>query len=304
MRPHSTPSHPSAWSTDKALALSLLPNAHEIRTKIPSRPCTKDITEDEVSSKEVSYYGRFPQSVLDAAFEFLKLKLEDADVQSMLKTAGRGYKQYLKSRQGASAESCGRIKEMEKECVHPFLFPFVSGDGKAEASLIEYQEMLKTFRPNRTILEGDAARRKEQARTGGASSAAPNYMEVKRRHHDKYIEKTKSMNQKDSGAGAEKDSESECEAEEERGREEETAKAPSVAEILDAEAGLDSADANKYNFHSDFRDTSVFIANQPPNKRSQAGYSNSNQFAGSTFEDVVMDMTAGEWTLLLRMTLF
>ena len=78
-----------------------------------------------MSSKEVSYYGRFPQSVLDAAFEFLKLKLEDADVQSMLKTAGRGYKQYLKSRQGASAESCGRIKEMEKECVHPFLFPFV-----------------------------------------------------------------------------------------------------------------------------------------------------------------------------------
>ncbi|UPR04885.1 DEAD-box ATP-dependent RNA helicase [Chloropicon primus] len=244
------------------------------------QPCTKDVGDEELSSKEVTYFGRFPQSVLDSAFEYLKLKLEDADVQNMMQTANRGYKQYLKSRQGASAESCGRVKAMDKESVHPFLFNFISGDGKAEASLIEYQNMLKTFRPNRTILEGDT-QRSQAAANGG------DFMTVKRRHHDKYIEKTKTKNQEP------EPSEDKEEAEEEDGGKEKAAskRARKKMSLLD-ELDMDTAgEGTSYNFHSDFRDSSHFVSSQPPNKHADVGCSNGNKFAGTSFADIVMDMT-------------
>jgi len=249
------------------------------------RPCTKETSEEELSSRECSYFGKFPQSVLDSAFEYLNLKLVDEDVQNMLKTAKRGYKQYLKSRQGASAESCGRIKEMEKETAHPFLFEFVSGDGKAEASLIEYQNMLKTFRPNRTILEGDTPR------SQAAQAAAGNdYMQVKRRHHDKFIEKTRLLKER----GGE---DSEGEADE--GGREEAGPAPAAEgePLLDLDG---SEGVAAFAYHSDFRDSSFFISSQPPNKNSDPGGTTGSRFAGTSFADVVMDMTGEDESAMTK----
>ena len=76
-----------------------LPYVQDLHTFLARKlqPCTKDMAETDVDSQEVSYYGRFPQSVLDGAFEYLKLQTDgDADIQSMAKTAGRGYKQYVR----------------------------------------------------------------------------------------------------------------------------------------------------------------------------------------------------------------
>jgi ATP-dependent RNA helicase DDX54/DBP10 len=243
-----------------------LPYVMELHTFLAKKlkPCSKDLGEEDLSSRDISYYGSFPQSLLDSAFEYLKLKTDDADVQNLLKTANRGYKQYLKSRQGASAESCNRIKEMAQETVHPFLFDYVSGDGRAEASLIEYQNALKTFRPNRTILEGDVQRKEVSEKNS--------YMLVKRKHHDKYIEKVKKAAEKTTEEEEEEDDEGADASVDERPK-------------TELESIEDELEGSSFNFDNDFRDSSFFIPNLPSDK--QIG----SQFAGTSFADVVLDMT-------------
>ncbi len=188
---------------------------------------------------------------------------------------------------------------MAKESVHPFLFQFVSGDGKAEAGLIEYQNALKSFRPGRTVLDADKARSQD-------SAEANNYMTVKRRHHDKYIEKMKLPT--DEEAEGEERSEGE-EAAGEKSTKKKTGKKgkkgkggedsfvpPAMAATAAAEVSAPALDAANYTFKSDFRDSSSFISAIAPNGRN----GKSNAFAESTFSDVVLDMAGEDESALNR----
>ena len=217
------------------------------------KPCTAEVDDDSelVQLKETSFYGSFPQSVLDSAFEYLKLKTDgNADIQNMLQVAKRGYKQYLKSRQGASVESCKRIKEMEKESAHPYLFQFVSGDQSAEKAMIEYQKALKVFRPHRTILESS------NQQSNGAAGLL-DYMTVKRSHHDKFIEKTKNA---------------EAPPQQEASASTQHAQPKEVAEVIqDGVFGYEAGTSYK----TDFRDSN-FIGTSSSSK---------------PFDDLVLDMT-------------
>ena len=101
--------------------------------------------------------GSTPQSVSDEWLDTLKRWHEDMpDLKAMQETASNGYKQYLKSRPGASNESVKRSKKLQKESkipTHALLLASsfqqeVTSD--AQANLLE---QMKNFRPPATIFE-------------------------------------------------------------------------------------------------------------------------------------------------------
>jgi len=68
---------------------------------------------------------------------------------SMTKVCSNGYKKYLRSRPGASAESVKRMREIDltKLAVHPF-FDKVNDEGESSRELIE---KMKTYKPKGVI---------------------------------------------------------------------------------------------------------------------------------------------------------
>ena len=242
--------------------------------------------------------------MLDVAYEFLKTKMDGkADTLSLLQTANRGFKQYLKSRQSASVESCGRIRSLGKESIHPSLFKYVAGDGRAEHALVEYQNLLKTFRPPKTVLESEAAQAGKGSKRGESSTfldtaEQASVMSLKRKAHDRFI-RTKRLEGEEwgRGEGGRGEEEGGEEGGEPSGKADECTALPegggSRPVGVAIEAPVDVPLAGPIRMH-DFRDASAFIPNIPTSKHADMGYSIGSKFAGTSFADAVLDMTADD----------
>jgi len=129
--------------------------------------------------------GSTPQSVSDEWFDVLNKWHEDSpDLETLVKTASNGYKQYLKSRPGASNESVKRAKVLSKEKkigVHTLLKTHESSVDTGAADILE---QMKNFRPPATIFEIGNTTKNEKVKS---------VMANKRRKHNKVIGKIKSQ---------------------------------------------------------------------------------------------------------------
>ena len=143
-------------------------------------------------------YGAYPQALLDVEVERLREWIaESADLTNLVKTSTRAYALYLKTRPGASVESCARVKALAREGVHPRLAAAEVGGMQERADLMAFTQRLKSFRPAQTILEAEIA---SARRGGGAGMGAMSYaldskskvlskvMQKKRQAHDRIIQ--------------------------------------------------------------------------------------------------------------------
>merc|ERR1719187_1777103 len=127
-----------------------------------------------------SLLGVVPQAVNDDYSDQLHhWHQTSVELSNCLKVAENAYKQYLKSRSGASVESVKRAKEMKKISVgvHPVM---VLDSSKIEVERMNILEQMKKFRPRSTIFEiGNTAKNKKEVEV----------MNIKRLKHNEVIEK-------------------------------------------------------------------------------------------------------------------
>jgi len=143
--------------------------------------------------------GKVPASVGEEYNENIRVWYNsNVDLQKIKKTAQNGYKQYLKSRPGASVESVKRSKELKETVIgeHPLLRVAKTDQDKAQVDLIQ---AMKNFRPKATIFEICGAKNKE----------ALEIMSLKRKHFEPVIESVakKRMIKQQKKKSAEDDSE-------------------------------------------------------------------------------------------------
>ena len=105
------------------------------------------------------------------------------NLETVVKVADNGYKQYLKSRSSASSESVKRAKKLQKDDsigTHILLAnKDITEQGEAAADILE---QMKKFRPNATIFEiGNTAK----------DDRMKNVMANKRQKHAQVIDKVK-----------------------------------------------------------------------------------------------------------------
>ena len=123
--------------------------------------------------------GRVPQTVIDEFSDNLRSWLSDKiELQTARQAAENGYKQYLKSRPGASIESVKRTKELKSTEMgdHPVL---VATSTQQELTRSNILEEMKNFRPKSTIFEiGNTTKNKQVI----------DVMNTKRKKHEEVIE--------------------------------------------------------------------------------------------------------------------
>jgi len=123
--------------------------------------------------------GRVPQVVSDEFSDQLHGWLSDKiELQTTKQISENGYKQYLKSRPGASVESVKRSKELKNLEMgdHPVLTKNTSTEEKKRSNILEE---MKKFRPKSTIFEiGNTTKNKQVI----------DVMNVKRKKHEDVIE--------------------------------------------------------------------------------------------------------------------
>ena len=123
--------------------------------------------------------GRVPQIVNDEFSDQLtSWHQSNEDLRHTRQVAENGYKQYLKSRPGASVESVKRTKELKSLQIgdHPLLTRAVTKQDKQRSNILEE---MKNFRPRSTIFEiGNTTKNKEVIEV----------MNIKRKKHETVIE--------------------------------------------------------------------------------------------------------------------
>ena len=128
--------------------------------------------------------GTVPQSVTDHWLDSLKKWHEDSpDLEAQVKVSDNGYRQYLKSRPGASNESVKRAKVIQKKskiAVHTLL---VKDDEVTQNGLqMDFLEQMKKFRPSATIFEIGNTTKNDKIKS---------VMMEKRQKHNAVIDKLK-----------------------------------------------------------------------------------------------------------------
>lgn len=112
---------------------------------------------------------------------------DDPNLELIVRTSTNGYKQYLKSRPGASNESVKRAKKLQKESkieTHVLLARQDTKNGEAAADMIE---KMKNFRPPATIFEiGNTTK----------NLLVKDVMANKRKKHSQVIGKVQDQNQR------------------------------------------------------------------------------------------------------------
>ena len=133
-------------------------------------------------SEELDWHrllGRVPQIVNEEnADQLVVWHRDSADLVNATKVADNAYKQYLKSRPGASVESVKRTKDLKamKMGDHPLLSRTTTS---LEAERTSILEQMKNFRPKSTIFEiGNTTKNKEVIEV----------MSIKRKQHGGIIE--------------------------------------------------------------------------------------------------------------------
>lgn len=126
--------------------------------------------------------GSTPQRISDEWLDLLKRWHEDSpDIETISKVAANGYKQYLKSRPGASTESVKRSKRIVKEgnvATHVLLASHEEESGN------DILQQMKSFRPPTTIFEIGSTAKNDQVKS---------VMAKKRLKHGQVISKLKQI---------------------------------------------------------------------------------------------------------------
>ena len=176
-------------------------------TTVSSLSSEKKQTSNTIDKIDNSLLGTVPQEIYDMYEDQLKRWHEDSlDLHNSQKVAENGYKQYLKSRPGASVESVKRVRySMPKSDGfgdHPLLYNIAvrssshnsnvensidsssnKGDNEFRSNMIE---QMKKFRPSNTIFEiGNSSK----------SEVMSKVMSQKRAKHSTIIEKFKLKNE-------------------------------------------------------------------------------------------------------------
>merc|ERR1719433_1216082 len=137
---------------------------------------------DNTSEEWHNVLGTVPQNITDQWLESLKKWHEDSpDLEGLVKTSSNGYKQYLKSRPGASNESVKRAKTIQKGqniATHVLLAKYLL-QNEHQISIIE---QMKNFRPSATIFEIGNTTKNDKIRS---------VMTDKRQMHNSVIERNK-----------------------------------------------------------------------------------------------------------------
>eukprot|EP00242_Pyramimonas_sp_CCMP2087_P000732 CAMPEP_0198231346 /NCGR_PEP_ID=MMETSP1445-20131203/115152_1 /TAXON_ID=36898 /ORGANISM="Pyramimonas sp., Strain CCMP2087" /LENGTH=830 /DNA_ID=CAMNT_0043911955 /DNA_START=63 /DNA_END=2550 /DNA_ORIENTATION=- len=102
--------------------------------------------------------GTFPQALLDAEVERVReVEEKNADLVALTKVCRNAFKQYMKSRPGASSESARRAHDLPLPGVHPILSAAAPRELRQAAGYAAWAEQLKNFRPSHTVLEAEVA---------------------------------------------------------------------------------------------------------------------------------------------------
>jgi ATP-dependent RNA helicase DDX54/DBP10 len=266
-------------------------------------------------------YGAYPQALLDTEVERLREWVaESADLTNLVKTSSRAYGLYLKTRPGASVESCARVKALAREGVHPRLAAAEVGGMQERADLMAFTQRLKSFRPAQTILEAEIAAAR---RGGGAGHGAMSYalegskaktlskvMQKKRQAHDRIIQASAKRLKDDIAAqkargevgdlqqrGTEEggpEGQEGADAEEEKAAEE--GQKGEVGEEQEQERGAGrekrrSAASARSGNSNQFRDEAFYVPSVPSARHADQGYSLGGTVGRSqAFDDMVLDL--------------
>ncbi|XP_075238579.1 ATP-dependent RNA helicase DDX54 isoform X2 [Lycorma delicatula] len=142
-----------------------------------------NLLESGVESKEEDAVGCIPRGLIEEELSrVLQLHETNFDLSSLVKVSSNAYKNYLRSRPGASRESVKRVKEINWSSVgvHP---AFTSSSDSSEELKFNFLSQMKQYRPLGTIFEVGQP----------STSEVYNVMKIKRNKHNlkilKYHEK-------------------------------------------------------------------------------------------------------------------
>lgn len=235
--------------------------------------------------------GRVPQSISDEfSDQLLAWHADSPDLQKMRTISDNGYKQYLKSRPGASVESVKRSREMKHAQVgdHPLLLSKSMTTGVMATQRTNIIEEMKKFRPRSTIFEiASTAKNKD----------INDVMSVKRRKHEKVIEQNAKRIKLDEKLVADRQ-QSDAAAS--------TANLPTSTEgeILTTfsrvvkssssqRRSVDSRGTTKKALKKDWKKDENYIHYEPKDKHTEAGYSLNTGFSAQA-NGAVLDLTGDE----------
>lgn len=115
----------------------------------PSQKIPSTMDEDDFPDGVI---GQVPESLLEEEHgELIVWHETENDLTNLKRVCGNAYKQYIRSRPGASIESVKRMKEIDpdKFAIHP-VFPAQYG---VESSTSDLLRKMKSYRPHGTIFE-------------------------------------------------------------------------------------------------------------------------------------------------------
>lgn len=136
-----------------------------------------NLVENEGDEIKEDAVGCIPQSLIEEELSrILQLHETNSDVNSLMRVSNNAYKNYLRSRPGASYESVKRVKEINWNTIG--VHPLFASLNDSEASKFSFLTEMKKYRPPGTIFEICQA----------PTSEVYNVMKMKRnKHHSKII---------------------------------------------------------------------------------------------------------------------
>ena len=224
--------------------------------------------------------GRVPQQVLDGFSDTLAAWNQDkVDLVHTKEQAANAYKQYLKSRPGASRESVKRAKQFKEMQIggHPV---FAAEDSDhVDVERTNFLEQMKNFKPRNTIFEiGNTSKNKDKIEV----------MNNKRRKHEGVIEQNILKLENESERFKETTEVAKSVAQIEKSSEEDIS---NTFGVIVKEGKIKSSDLGKIKKSlRHLKDESNFIPYQPTDHHTEAGYSLQSGFSAQVrpFLDLVV----------------
>jgi len=231
------------------------------------------------SGKDLDWHrllGKVPQSVHENYSDQINDWLaNNTDLKKSRFNSENGYKQYLKSRPGASVESVKRSKEMKDALIgeHPLLRREVTEEDRAQSNFLE---QMKQFRPKSTIFEiGNNNKNKE----------VTDVMNVKRKKHESVIETAMKKRKLDEKVF----SETPARVDIKQSSEADISKA--FNEVI--KGGKAKEQLNRKKKKKEWKKDENYISYEPSDKHSEAGFALDNGFSAQA-RDAVLDITGDE----------
>lgn len=109
------------------------------------------------------------RTVLVAAAQVRVAEKENSDINALIKVCANAFRMYLRSRPGASAESARRASDLPTPGVHPYVAARAPTNLQQVEGFAAFASMLKSFRPQATVMEAEVA----GSRVGKSKGDAP-----------------------------------------------------------------------------------------------------------------------------------